>query len=311
MYQVDDSERTSTQPLYKIIMTETDRLTLERIGNNIGGSANSDAQMNVTFISIDGTSTDLHYLTGVRNRGHGTRAAKPNNFRVNFRSDQSWKGVLGLNLNAQFSWLQVLGAAIHTKSGSVGAYSRAVQFRVNNANLVFTGGIDRTHGSYAANEVIDADWADRHFPNDSGGNVYRAIRDLQPSEFDYRTIEAYPNLFGPEDKNSYTNTWFKETNVSEDDWTDLIGMLRVIGTNGTVPFTTGEAQRVINVEQWLRHLALMNLLGNSETGLNSGYNDDYFMYRGINDPRFVLMYYDLDQILGFNGFRYRKFSLFR
>jgi hypothetical protein len=301
LYQVDDSERTSTQPLYKIIMTEAERLSLERIGNNIGGSANSDAQMNATFMSIDGTSTDLHYLTGVRNRGHGTRTAKPNNFRVNFRSDQPWKGVLGLNLNAQFTWLQVLGAAIHTKSGSVGAYSRAVQVRVNNGNLVFTGGIERTYGSYAANEAIDADWADRHFPNDSGGNVYRAIRDLQPSEFDYRTLEAYPNLFGPDDKNSYTNTWFKETNVSEDDWDDLTGMLRVIGPNGTIPFSTGEVERVINVEQWLRHLALMNLLGNSETGLNSGYNDDYFMYRGINDPRFVLMYYDLDQILGFNG----------
>lgn len=47
----------------------------------------------------------------------------------------------------------------------------------------------------------------------------------------------------------------------------------------TEPFTEENVRRVINVEQWLRHLAIMNLLGNSETALNSGYNDDYQMYR--------------------------------
>ena len=300
LYQVDDSEYAGTQPIYKIVMTEAERAELEAIGNNAGGSSLSDAQMNATFISLDGTGTDLRYIVGVRNRGHGTRTAEPNNFRVNFRSDQTWKGVVGLNLNAQYSWLQVLGAAIHTRAGSVGAYSRAVQLRVNNANLAFSGGIERTYGSYAANEVIDADWADRHFPNDSNGNIYRAIRDIVPFEFDYRTLEAYSSLYGPENKDSYTNTWFKSSNVSEDDWRDLIAMLNVMGPNGTIPFTPQEVRRVINADQWLNHLALMNLLGNSETGLNSGLNDDYFMYRGITDSRFVLMYYDLDQILGVN-----------
>lgn len=301
LYQVDDGDISGTQPLYKIILREEERATLALIGSGAGGSANSDAQMNATFLSVDGTGSELHYLAGVRNRGHGSRIARPNNFRVNFRSDQPWKGVLAINLNAQYSWLQVLGAALHLKSGSIGAYSRAVQLRVNNGNLVFTGGIERTYGSYAANEVIDADWADRHFPNDSNGNVYRANRDIAPIEFDYRTLEAYPGLYGPENKDSYTNTWFKTTNVSEDDWSDLIGMLKVMGTNGIIPFTAESVRNVIHPEQWLRHLAMMNLLGNGETGLNGGLNDDYFMYAGGNDPRFVLVYYDLDQILGFNN----------
>ncbi|MGZ8899958.1 MAG: lamin tail domain-containing protein, partial [Limisphaerales bacterium] len=301
LYQVDDTVESGTQPLYKVIMTAAERATLESIGNNVGGSANSDAQMNATFISVDGTSTDLHYLSGVRNRGHGSRAAKPNNFRVNFRSDEPWKGVLALNLNSQYSWLQVLGAALHTQSGSVGAYSRAVQFRVNNANVAFLGGTDRTYGSYAANEVIDADWADRHFPNDSNGNVYRALRDLLPPNFDYRVSSVYPTLQGPENKDSYTNTWSKATNESEDDWTDLIAMLRVLGPNGTEPFNVENLERVIDLQQWVLHLAIMNLLGNAETGLNTGHNDDYFMYRGVSDARFNLVYYDLDQILGFNN----------
>lgn len=300
LYQVDDSEHRGAAPLYKFILSAIERDELQWIHSNVNGAANSDAQMNATFISIDGVGAELRYLTGVRNRGHGTRTARPNNVRVNFRSDDEWKGVLALNINAQFSWMQVLGAAIHSRAGLVGAYSRAVEVRINNFNLANTGAVERTYGIFAANEVIDADWADRHFPDDSDGNVYRAIRDRVPSDFDYRTNEAYPGLYGAEHKDSYTNTWFKTTNVSEDDWSDLIGMLRVFGVSGTTPFTPENVRTVIDPEQWLRHLAVMNLLGNAETGLNSGYNDDYFMYRGVEDPRFILMYYDLDQILGFN-----------
>lgn len=301
LYQVDDSGYNGSRPLYRAIMTAPERAELQAIQDNVSGAANSDATMNATFIAFDGAGSQLRYLVGLRNRGHGSRTAKPNNFRVNFRSDEVWKGLTALNLNAQFSWLQVLGAALNLRSGVPGAYSHAVELRVNNANLVGTGGIDRTYGLYAANEPIDSDWADLHFPNDSEGNLYRAIRDLNPSDFDYRTQTAFPGLFGGEDKNSYTNTWFKESNSSEDDWTDLIGMLRVMGPNGTESFNDENLSRVINIPQWLRHLAVMNLLGNSETSLNTGHNDDYFLYRGVNDPRFVPVYYDMDQILGFGG----------
>lgn len=87
-------------------------------------------------------------------------------------------------------------------------------------------------------------------------------------------------------------------------------MLRVMGTNGIVPFTEESVRQVLNVEQWLRHLAVMNLLGSAETSLNSGYNDDYLLYRGLDDPRFILMYDDLDQILGFNNSFAANGSLF-
>src|SRR5262249_44604924 len=120
---------------------------------------------------------------------------------------------------------------------------------------------------------------------------YRAIRDIAPPDLSYRGENA----------NSYRNTYFKESNQSEDDWTDLIGLLRVMGINNATPFTTENVRQVVNVEQWMRHLALMNLFGNNETGLNTGFNDDYFMYRGLNDPRFILTYYDLDTILGDGG----------
>src|SRR4029077_11431866 len=60
LYQVvDDLGYTGPQPIYQIIMTEVERLELDAIGRNVGGAADSDATMNGTFISIDGTSTEV------------------------------------------------------------------------------------------------------------------------------------------------------------------------------------------------------------------------------------------------------------
>ncbi|MBE0544796.1 MAG: lamin tail domain-containing protein [Verrucomicrobia bacterium] len=286
LYQVDDAPYPGVSPLYKMVMTEAERAELAQIGSGgYPGESLSDAQMNGTFISLDATGTEVRYTVGFRNRGHGSRNRKPNNQRVNFVSDRTWKGVSGLNLNAQYTHVQILGSVLSLKSGVIGADSRPVQVRVNNANLANNG--PQTYGGmYAANEAIGSDWADHWFPDDSSGNVYRVIRDIAPPDFNYRGT----------DQNAYTNTWFKESNVSEDNWSDLIGMLRIMGTNDL--FTTESARGVINAEQWLTYLAVMALFENRETSPNTGHNDDYFVYAGVNDPRFILMYYDLDTILG-------------
>lgn len=288
LFQVDDTSYAGSQPLYKIILTEAERAELRTIpgdSNNQG----PNAQMNATFISIDGAGIARHYLVGVRDRGHYSRAVWPMNYRVNFRTDDPWKSVTGLNLNTRDVHIQHFGAVISRKAGADGRDGVAAQVRVNNENLATSGA--PMHGSYAALEAYDGGWAENHFPNDPNGNIYRAVRDIPPPTFDYRGTNI----------NTYTNTWFKETNLSENDWADLLGMLGVIGINNPTPFTTESARSVINVEQWLRHLAVMNLLGNSETGLNSGYNDDYYTYAGVLDRRFVLLYHDLDQILGEGG----------
>jgi len=302
LYQVDDApqnEFQGRQPVYKFIMTEAERELLASIPG-ISSNQGPNSRMNGTFVSLDATGTELRYLAGFRNRGHGSRRSNPPNYRVDLRTDDLWKGVDALNLNSRQVHAQHFGSALARQAGADGPASVAVQVRVNGANLAASD--SPMFGSYAANEVIAGHWAEEHVPGDDGGNVYRALRDITPPDFDYRTLAAYPQLSGAEDPDSYRNTWFKETNASEDDWTDLIGMLRVIGPNGITPFTTENVRQVVNEEQWLRHLAVMNLLGNAETGLNSGYNDDYYCYRGKLDPRFTLLFWDLDQILGVSSF---------
>ena len=285
LYQVDDSNYAGTQPLYKIIMTETERAELAAIPGQ-SSQQGPNSQMNATFLSFDGAGATLRYLVGVRNRGHGSRTANPPNYHVAFRSDDAWKNVAALNLNTRHVHLQHLGSILARKSGVDGADSIAVQVRVNNQNRASSG--SPMFGSYAANEDISGDWAGNHFPDDGNGNIYRVVRDIAPPDFAYRG----------EDPSAYTNTYFKASNESENSWTDLIGMLRVAGINNATSFTTENVRQVVNVGQWMRHLAFMAIVNNRESGLNTGFNDDYFMYAGVNDPRFILSYWDLDTILG-------------
>jgi len=298
LFQVDDAVYTGTAPLYKMVLTTAE---VTELGNMLNGAPNSDAAMNMTFISIDGVETLTRYLGSVRNRGHGSRFGNPHNYRLSFVSDRPWKGLTALNLNARVTYAQHFGSTLAQKSGASGANSRAVQLRINGGTG--PGGVPQ-YNHYAANEDLGSEWADLHFPTDGGGNVYKVVRDLPPSpypNFDYRGTDVA----------QYKRTYVKQSNSSEDDWADMIGMLEVMGENQTGLFTSDRARAVVNVEQWLRHLAVMNLMGNNESGLNTGNNDDYFMYRGVDDPRFILLYHDLDQILGQGGSMGTSSDIFR
>ncbi len=285
LYQVDDAGLPGGQPLYKLILRESDRAELYSIGHASNGDQNSDAQFNATFLSLDGTGEECRYTVGVRNRGHGSRNKQPNNYRVNFRTDEDWRGVTALNINGQYPHLQQLGAALSLASGLAAAQARPVQLRVNNANLGLSSG-RMYNTTYVVNEVYNSQFADHRFPSDGSGNVYRALRDIAPSAFEWR---------GPA-PSAYTNTWFKTTNKSEDDWSDLLNLARVLGTNDH--FSTASARQVADIEEWLRYFAVMALIDNRETSPNTGYNDDYLLYAGIVDPRFRLLPYDFDTILG-------------
>ncbi len=295
LYQVDNSFTggdywtPGSQPIYYLIMSEMDKGRLLDIGDGEGGEHNSDAQMNATFVSVDGIDVKVRHNLGVRNRGHGSRNDPPNNYRLNFPHDRPWKGVTAVNLNTKYTYYQLAGNAIFRMSGLPQPDVRAVQVRVNGENLAVSG--REMYGSYAHVEVIDSDFPDNHFPDNSAGNAYKCMRDLGPADFGYR---------GP-NPNSYRNSYFKRTNTAEDDWSDLIELCFVMSDTTPDDIYVEEVKRVVNVEQWLRFFAINALLDNSETSISNGYGDDYYLYRGIEDPRFILIQHDLDTIFGRNG----------
>jgi hypothetical protein len=300
LYQVDNTAYVGAMPIYRIVVKAADFATLQAINN---ASSSSNAQFNGTFITRDGTGTELRYLCGIRNRGHFSEGLDPQNFRVNVPTDTDWKGLSSLNLNGQFPYAQLLGSSFMRRVGLAAPDSRAVQLRINNNNLASTG--SRANGFYACNEVYNSDFADHHFPQDSGGNIYSVRRTdsgpYQEGFFDYRTPA------GVNGGDPYRTTYFKETNGSEDDWSDLIALTQAIakGQSTTLAATpTWDADYVsaieskIDVRQWLRWFAAEALMSNEETNISRGYGDDFYFYTGALDVRAKLIPHDLDSVFG-------------
>jgi hypothetical protein len=276
-----------TQPLYFLVMTEAERAELADIGN--GGPStdqDSDAQMNGTFISVDRNGVQARYNAGFRNRGHGSRIGPPNNYRVNLAHDRPWTGVTGIDLNCRYSYLQLAASRLFELAGLANPDAEAVKVRVNGTDLAVAG--EGQYGSYVRIEVKDSDFVERHFADEQNGNIYKCMRIVAPgANLRYQGTDPTP----------YRVNYFKDTNEGEDDWSDLIELTNVL--NNTPDSTyVAEVNRVVNVEQWLRFMAINELLVNAETTLANGNGDDYYLLFGETDPRSVLIQHDLDSVFG-------------
>ncbi len=294
LYEVDDTFPRSgfaDDPVYLIIMKEEERAELiDVIGSGIEPDRDSNAQMNATFISADDEGIKNRYQVGVRVRGKGTRKRPPVSLRINFRSDRTWNDVTAINLNTKFTHLQLLGSAVFKEAGLPAANVKPVSVLINGQNLALSETIpERMYGKYAYVEVIDGDFTGAHFPNDDGGNVYRCMRLTHDEYADWR--------YEGDDPLEYSDTYFKETNTSEFDWSDLIQLTNIMN-NASDENYVNSIHNVLNVEQWLHWFAIEVLLSNNETNPSSGQGDDYYMYRGENDTRFYLLPHDLDTIFG-------------
>jgi len=312
LYQVDDALYAGTLPIHRLVLKGADLAELRQINERnppapyaTSDQSRSHAQMNATFISVDGQGSELRYLADVRNRGNGSRTRSPQSYRVSFRSDQLWKRVSAINLNTQYTHAQLLGSAWYRRAGLPAGSARPVQVRVNNANLATSG--SPSYGLYVCAEVLNSEFAARTYPRDSSGNMYRGIRLRAPgADLHYEGEDAAP----------YRENYFKRTNTSEDDWSDLIELTRVLDEAAEVEYAAA-VRRVVDVEAWMLYFALETLADNKETNLANGNNgdgegDDFFLYRGVLDPRFRVLPYDLDTIFNQGDTRGRvEDSLFR
>jgi hypothetical protein len=293
LYQVDDGFAGAADwnpgdmPSYRIIMTNSERGRLADIGTSYG---NSNAQMNATFISVDGTDIKVRYNVGVRNRGHGSRTGKPNNYRVNFIHGETWKNVVAANINARNPYVQLIGSTVFQLAGLPMADSGAAHVLVDGTDLSAGYPFGAMYGSYVNNEALDSDFARRHFPGNSNGNLYKCMRVGTQADLRYEGTDG----------SAYSEHYFKHTNESQNDWSDLIELTWVL-TNTPDSEYAGEVKRVVDTEELLRLIALNALLDNVETTLANGNGDDYYMYRGDIDTRFAFIQYDLDSIFGKSG----------
>jgi len=278
LYQVDDKqERLSNVPRYRSIMTALDWQAFRNLDRH------SDAQMNASFVATVGGITEVRYNVGIRYRGSGSRTHNPPNNRINIPSDRPWFGDTRININANNPRNQIAGSALFALAGLPAADGVAVRMMHNGTNLA--KGVNYVHL-----EVLNSDWAGRHFPRDGAGNAYRGRR---ANEGPPGGLGAGLAFFG-EDPGPYAS-YVKGTNASERDWSDVIRLTDVLN-NAPDDTYVEQLEQVVNVDQWLRTIAMVVLTGDMENGLLTGDagGDDFALYRGTKDARFLMVPYDLD-----------------
>ena len=293
------------QPIYRFVMTEVERAELAQIGST-SGQEHSDATMNGSFVSQDGTGVQNIYLCGFRNRGFSSALGPPNNFHVNFRSDDTWHGRKGFQINCQYGYSQALGNACFERAGVQPQETEIVKIRVNGADLAGTGA--QMYSRYARLEGRGGSWTSAHFPNDPDGNFYR-LDDHSPGtdggvvggnrgtgEFRYEGT----------DPAAYSDTFLKETNIELNDYSDLANFTKIV----SAPATGGVAVQpaiadadypaavatVLDIDEFYRYFAVDALIGNQEGGMQSGRADDASLYRGVIDTRFKFLPHDMDDV---------------
>ena len=280
LYQVDDADRQDDLILYRVVMTVPARQLYEQFDHRC-----SDAQRNSTIIVSAGTGTQFRYNAGVRFRGSDSRSATPPNTRFNFPSDRPLLGNTQMNINGVNPEDQIAGSALWALADEPVADAWPVRMVQNN--------IDTGLGGYFAQvEVTNGDWAQRHFPNDSQGNYYRGRRANEgPPGGQGATLQ----YFG-EETLPYTS-YLKGTNRAEADWSDIIQLTRALDRVQTPDDVFLETlSEIMNIDQWLKGMAMSELTGYNEFGLFIGdaSGDDWALFSGVNDPRFVFVPYDLD-----------------
>ncbi len=147
-------------------------------------------------------------------------------------------------------------------------------------------------GSYVANEVVDDRLVQRQFPLDDKGNLYRGIRDMIPGINSEADLAWHGSSY-----TSYTNAYAKENNAAANDWSDFIHLLDLLNHAPDNTYMS-DVQSVVNVDEWMKYFAVNTLLDNQEASLGIGEGDDFALYRGTNDTRFLLLPYDLDAVMG-------------
>jgi hypothetical protein len=281
-FQVDDDVYSGKQPHYRIVMRPNDRSGYFDQCDSV--------QRNATFISVEGSDVQVRHNCSVRRRGAGSFCNSPPNAKFDFPRDRPWNNKSSVNLNAVNAYAQAVGSAVALKAGLPAPYVRAVQVRYNAVNYASSGG--GMFGSYAEAEVLDGEWARDHFPEDPNGNAYSKRRPL---------CEVLGYLGA--NPQAWVNCAFdKESNASESDWTDLMNLMFAMDSDTTPDNEYVQAvRRNLNVEMGLRYFAVLFMMNYTETALSTGDDDDYDLYRGIVDPRFLFLPHDFDQVFGSAG----------
>lgn len=262
-YLVDDSAYPSNGlPLYRIVMRGKDDAELrtrDRFSNIF---------LPATFIC----ENEIYHDVDIRFRGKGARGVEPKSYRIDFTSTRHFGNTRKLNLNGRSPIQQFIGLEAFKRVGMPASGHPLV-------SIVF----NRTYvPKYVHVERLDKDML-AHTYADPSGNFYRCM-------------EHADLIYLGDDKENYRAYYEKMTNQLEDDYSDIFRLCDAFSnlTDDAFPQDIGKQ---INTIQWIRYLALRQVLNDTEGGLHKERGDEYYTYHNPTTGVFELLPWDLECVL--------------
>jgi spore coat protein H len=267
LFLVQDVPPTSTRPLYQLLVTDrnwTELTTRDLYSNEL---------LDATFVYGD----QVYYNVGLRYRGESSRPLEPKSYRIEFPPARLFYadstqavGVEEMNLVGDHISREALTYDLFQRAGLLASDTEFVDLYVNGVYQAL----------YLYIEQVEEPFLAAHLPGDDGGNLYRAV---DGGDLSYRG----------EDPDSYRSYYLKKTNKRKDDYSDIVHLTSVLEHSSYEDFKEG-AERVADMEQWVRWFAINALVFNQEGALFMGQGDDYFLYHRPSDDRFILIPWDHD-----------------
>ena len=306
-YQVDDEVIAGTAPTYRLILTAAENAAFE------AENPNSNRLFNLTLIASRGEDTTIRYLTSMRARGNSSRRYTYRPLRIKLPSDATWDGVSDFALNPKFGWCQFIGMRALQAGGAGGHDATPVILRRNGVAYEVAGN-NGTHGRWGRIEIINGDYADKHWPNAVNAQVYRTSGE-RPTP--WGTGGAAPN-----NPDTVWNGWAKQNGKGANDWSDVMNFTDVWqttaanhfngGQTGNVsagnwdgtPFTDEEIttlEDVADLDHMSRYMAVMTIIQSTEGAIHNGGASDYaaaWVEDELGRKRLQLLPHDLDSVLG-------------
>ena len=231
----------------------------------------------------------VDYRVGIRNRGHGTRHVPPNNYHVAFPHDQSWRGIRAISFNTNYTHVELAARrsiAWRVWPPPTPRPSRSDQRRRTWPPQVSPCTAARMPVSKCIRWRLGRASISRDDPD---GDAYKCIPATAPAGGRLCDIWA-PARICIESRTS------RQTMPVADDWSDLI-QLTACSTAHQTPSMCRRSARSSTSRSGCVTCAGFPA-GQCETGHRKRVPEmNTIMYRGVTDPRFVLIPHDLDTIL--------------
>lgn len=257
----------------------------------------------------------VYYDVGVRLRSapYGRRGRPGWNIR--FGDEQPFRGVhstvvvdaaLNVPRGDGTGWVTTGdGASINEMLFNVVA-NRAGGIAATYDDIIYFSGPRRSDRKFAQLKMMrfeDA-YLDEFFPDGSDGNLYKQELIYYPTSTangrpdglknGYNMVKQVDIRTMGNDKEAYRFNYLLRNNRKRDDFSSIIGLGRAFSSGSTL--TSDRIEEIIDVDNWMRTLAINALFGVADT-YNNGLAHNLVFYARPDDGRVMIFPWDLDHAM--------------